>query len=237
MNRLLAFFAVLALTLPSAARAEFYRWTDGVGEQHYTNDKGAIPAEYLASAETVETKPLQAEQAAPSSSGEPASPAAPETPTEGPDWAHEAAQGINKELERAGKEPLTEKEVSEMEGLAERWGMGILASLAVSLLTWLGLVIHAFATGRIGWGLANLILGITAPIYAILHVGGKRDDPDFRLAPKVFLPVFFFLFIIVIWIAAVDVYMWANEVAHARGIDLEKLEKEFAPLPPAPPSP
>ncbi|MEW6775292.1 MAG: DUF4124 domain-containing protein [Bdellovibrionota bacterium] len=237
MKRWLVFFLLSILTLPSAARAEFYRWTDGKGEQHYTNDKGAIPAEYLGNAEIVETKPLQAEQATSSSPGVPAPTAAPETPTGGPDWAHEAARGINKELERIGKDPLTEKEVSEMEGLAERWGMGILVSLAVSLLTWLGLVIHAFATGRIGWGLANLLLGITAPIYAIIHVGGKREDPDFRLAPKVFLPISFFLFIIVIWIAAVDVYVWVNGVAHARGIDLEKLEKEFTPPPAAPPPP
>ena len=60
-------FALILVMLPSAAVAQLYRWVDGQGETHITDDPNNIPERY---------RP-RVDQAAPQGSSPPASPGTP----------------------------------------------------------------------------------------------------------------------------------------------------------------
>ena len=46
MRRFVLLIAAGLLLSASSARAEFYRWIDTSGREHYTNDPAKIPSEY-----------------------------------------------------------------------------------------------------------------------------------------------------------------------------------------------
>ena len=41
------------------------------------------------------------------------------------------------------------------------------------MLIGLGMVVHAFVQGKIGWGLANFFIGVSSPFYLMMHVEGS----------------------------------------------------------------
>ena len=51
-----------------------------------------------------------------------------------------------------------------------RWWIPALITIVANFAISLGLVIHAFRSGHVGWGLANFFLGFTTPIYLMVHV-------------------------------------------------------------------
>jgi len=65
------------------------------------------------------------------------------------------------------------------------WMPALVASLAASGLVDLETVIHAFARGHPLWGVATLLVGVTAPAYLIKHVPGLRRE--LRIAAVVVL--------------------------------------------------
>jgi len=160
LRRLFALsFLLLSLGwLASSAAAQAYKYKDDRGHVHFTENLYDVPAKFRSE---VETRDMPVHVAPPGSAEAASAP-----PEEG-SVAASFQQGLQ---EGMGGDTLTPKQQETMNGWMKRWTIPALVSLAVNVLVSLGLVIHAFSQGSVGWGLANFFLGVTTPVYLMMKV-------------------------------------------------------------------
>jgi hypothetical protein len=151
--------ALLSLVgLATSAAAQAYKYKDDRGRVHFTENLYDIPEKYRANVETREM-PVHVPVA-----GSPEAAAAP--PAEG-SIAASFQQGVQEGL---GEQSLSPAQQTAMNQWMKRWTIPAVASILVNIAISLGLVIHAFSQGAVGWGLANFFLGVTTPIYLMAKV-------------------------------------------------------------------
>jgi len=153
--------AVVAGWIASAAFAQggpAYKYKDDRGRVHFTDNIYDIPAKYRAQ---VETRDMPVHEP------EPGSPEAAQAPP--PEGSIEASfqQGLQQGM---GTSSLTPKQQEALNAWMKRWMVPFFATVALNILIALGLVVHAFMQGHVGWGLANFFLGVSAPIYLMIKV-------------------------------------------------------------------
>jgi len=143
--------------LASTALAQAYKYKDDRGNIHFTENLHEIPARYRSQ---VETREMPAHVPEPGSAEEAAAP-----PEEG-----SVAASFQQAIQEERGQSLTPTQQTELKAWISRWMIPALLTIALNFVISLGLVIHAFNTGHIGWGLANFFLGFTTPIYLMVHV-------------------------------------------------------------------
>ena len=138
------------------AHAQAYKWKDANGHIHFTENYYEVPEKYRKNIETREM---------PTQVGDPTAEGAE------PDASEIAFQDGVRSM--SGRD-LTVKQQEQFDAWWKTWGMTwIIAgglSLVANLVIHLGLVVHALINGRVGWGIANFIIGISTPIYLMVHV-------------------------------------------------------------------
>jgi hypothetical protein len=125
---------------------------------HFTDNLYDIPERYRAQ---VETREMPAVKPQPGSSEERQAP-----PPEG-SMAASFQQGLQ---EGMGTDSLTPQQQEALNAWMARWAIPFFGTLALNVLVWLGLIVHAFTQGHVGWGLGNFFLGVTTPVYLMMHV-------------------------------------------------------------------
>ena len=149
---------VLSLVwLASSARAQAYKYKDDRGNIHFTENLHEIPAKYRSQ---VETRDMPVHVPEPGSAEEAA--AAPE--------AGSVAASFQERIQAERGQSLTPKQQTALNAWLARWTIPAVITIVLNLAISLGLVIHAFNQGHIGWGLANFFLGVSTPIYLMVHV-------------------------------------------------------------------
>ena len=141
-----------------AQGGQAYKYKDDRGRVHFTDNLYDIPAKYRAQ---VETREMPAHVPEPGSAE-----AAQAAPPEG-SVAASFQQGLEKGM---GTDSLSPKQQEALNSWMKRWTIPFLATLAVNVLITFGLIIHAFTQGHVGWGLANFFIGVTTPVYLMMHV-------------------------------------------------------------------
>jgi hypothetical protein len=155
---LVVFALLLGLAgLASDARAQAYKYKDERGHVHFTENLYDIPARYRSQVETREM-PVHVPPA-----GSPEAKSAP--PAEG-----SVAASFQHALQDETGQSFSPKQQEAMNAWMGRWILPIVITVVVNMVISLGLVIHAFTQGHVGWGLANFFLGVTSPVYLMLHV-------------------------------------------------------------------
>jgi hypothetical protein len=160
LRRVFALAVALAMLvgLASSAAAQAYKYKDDRGRVHFTENLYDIPEKYRAH---VETRDM------PTRVPEPGSPEAAAAPPEEGSVAASFQQEVQKGM---GGQSLSPAQQTAMNQWLKRWTIPAVASVLVSFAISLGLVIHAFSQGAVGWGLANFFLGVTTPIYLMAKV-------------------------------------------------------------------
>jgi hypothetical protein len=143
--------------LASSALAQAYKYKDDRGNIHFTENLHEIPARYRSQ---VETREMPAHVPEPGSAE-----AAAAAPEEG-----SVAASFQQAIQEERGQSLTPTQQTALNAWMQRWWIPALLTIALNFMVSLGLVIHAFNTGHIGWGLANFFLGFTTPIYLFVHV-------------------------------------------------------------------
>jgi hypothetical protein len=143
--------------LASSALAQAYKYKDDRGNIHFTENLHEIPARYRSQVETREM---------PAHVPEPGSAEAAAAPPEEGSMAASFQQAIQEERGQS----LTPDQQKSLNEWIARWWIPALITIVLNFAISLGLVIHAFNTGHVGWGLANFFLGFTTPIYLMVHV-------------------------------------------------------------------
>jgi hypothetical protein len=147
----------VGLSLAAAqARAQAYKWKDASGHIHFTENYYEIPEKYR---KNIETREMPTRAGDPAASGEE------------PDANEVAFQDGVRSM--SGRD-LTVAQQEKLDAWFKAWGttwiivggLSLLANVVIAL----GLVAHAFINGRIGWGLANFFIGISTPVYLMVHV-------------------------------------------------------------------
>jgi len=155
---LVVFALLLGLAgLASDARAQAYKYKDERGHVHFTENLYDIPARYRSQVETRDM-PVHVPAA-----GSPEAASAP--PAEG-----SVAASFQQHLQDETGQSFTPKQQEALNGWMKRWIWPIGVTVVLNMVISLGLVIHAFTQGHVGWGLANFFLGVTAPVYLMMHV-------------------------------------------------------------------
>ncbi len=156
----------LALGPASDAGAQAYTWEDERGRRHFTDNPAAVPARYRGQIEERDMSPILRPGGSAAPSGESAG-----EPSQFTLDFLDALFGQLDEQRRAKQLPaLTRAQKQPLEGWATTWLVPLIASSVLSFLLGMGLVIHGFATGHIGWALANFFLYVTQPFYVMIHV-------------------------------------------------------------------
>jgi hypothetical protein len=138
------------------AHAQAYKYKDEAGHVHFTENYYEVPEKYRKKLETREM-PVVVDKNAPNA--EPA--------------------GANEVAFQDGVRTVSGKDltVQQQDALAKWWKSwgttwmivgGI--TLALQLAIHLGLIVHALTNNHVGWGLANFLIGVTTPIYLMVHV-------------------------------------------------------------------
>ncbi len=143
--------------LASSALAQAYKYKDDRGNIHFTENLHEIPARYRSQ---IETREMPAHVPEPGSAEAAAAP-----PDEG-----SVAASFQQRIQEERGQSLTPKQQTALNAWLKRWTIPAVVSVLVNFAISLGLVIHAFNQGHIGWGLANFFLGVTTPIYLMVHV-------------------------------------------------------------------
>jgi hypothetical protein len=143
--------------LASGALAQAYKYKDDRGNIHFTENLHEIPARYRSQ---VETRDMPVHVPEPGSAEEAAA-----APEEG-----SVAASFQQAIQEERGQSLTPAQQTELKAWMARWWIPALLTIALNFAISLGLVIHAFTSGHIGWGLANFFLGFTTPIYLMVHV-------------------------------------------------------------------
>jgi uncharacterized protein DUF4124 len=149
---------VLALLLgigfaAGVARAQAYKYKDDQGHVHFTQDLYDIPEKYRAHAETREMPTL-------------ADPNADKAKEKDTAVATSFEDGLRHGL---GKD-LTVKQQDLLRDWIARWTLPAIAAVLLNTIIALALAVHAFVSGKIVWGLANLFIGVSSPFYAVLQL-------------------------------------------------------------------
>jgi hypothetical protein len=137
------------------ARAQAYKYKDAQGHIHFTENIYEVPERYRAQVETREMPVVV----------DPNAPAAPKEGTVAASFEDGLRQGIGRNL--------TVKQDEAVHAWAAKWAIPFIATFALNLLISLGMVVHAFVQGKIGWGLANFFIGVSSPFYLMIHVEGS----------------------------------------------------------------
>ncbi len=137
-------------------RAQAYKWKDASGHVHFTDNLYDIPEKYRPN---IETREMPAQLGDPSGDGEEAD-------------ASEIA--FQDGMRNMSGQDLTVKQQEQFAAWWKTWGMtwiivGGIALLA-NVVIQLSLIVHALTNGHIGWGIANFLIGISTPIYLMVHV-------------------------------------------------------------------
>jgi hypothetical protein len=141
--------AALFVSLAGGASAQMYKYTDARGQVHFTDNPSLVPDSYRSQLEELD---LHHDNAS-SDSGSRLSGAMPGS------------------LDRFQPgHPEFEKLRSRMEQGMPKWIILFIAAGLVSFVITLGSVFHAFANHRILWGLANFFIGVSVPVYLLIHV-------------------------------------------------------------------
>ncbi len=139
----------------SSALAQAYKYKDDRGNIHFTEHLHEIPARYRSQVE-VREMPVQAP-----APGSPEAAAAQES---------SIAASFQQVIQEERGQSLTPEQQTALQAWMSRWWIPALLTIGLNFAVSLGLVIHAFNTGHVGWGLANFFLGFTTPIYLFVHV-------------------------------------------------------------------
>jgi hypothetical protein len=142
----------------SAQGGQAYKYKDDRGRVHFTDNIYDIPAKYRAQ---VETRDMPAHKPQPGSAEEKQAP-----PPEG-SIAASFQDGLQQGM---GTGSLDPKQQEALNAWMSRWAIPFFGTLALNVLIALGLIVHAFTTGHLGWGLANFFIGATTPFYLMIHV-------------------------------------------------------------------
>ena len=142
--------------LAAEARAQAYKYKDAQGHIHFTENIYDIPERYRSQVETREM-PTHAD------------PNAAQAEAEKGTLSASFEDGLRKGIGH----DLTVKQDELVHDWAKRWAIPFIVTCALNVLIGLGMVIHAFVSGKIGWGLANFFIGISSPFYLLMHVEGS----------------------------------------------------------------
>src|SRR5258706_1818500 len=138
------------------AHAQAYKYKDEAGHVHFTDNYYEVPEKYRKKLETREM-PVVVDKNSPS-----AAPA--------------GASGVAFEdgVRSVSGKDLTIKQQEALAGWWKTWGTtwmivgGI--TFALQLAIHFGLIVHALTNSHVGWGIANFLLGVTTPIYLMVHL-------------------------------------------------------------------
>jgi hypothetical protein len=140
----------------SKAHAQAYKYKDENGHVHFTENYYEVPEKYRKKIETREM-PAVVDKNAPG--GTPAA-------------ASEVA--FEDHVRSVSGKDLTVQQQDKLAKWWKTWGMTWMIAggiaFALQLAIHLGLVVHALTNSHVGWGLANLFVGVTTPIYLMVHV-------------------------------------------------------------------
>ncbi len=153
--------AIVAGWVAGAAFAQggqAYKYKDDRGRVHFTDNIYEIPPKYRAKAETRDM---------PVHVPEPGSREAAQAPPPEGSVAASFQDGLQQSM---GTDSLTPQQQEALNAWMKRWVVPFIVTCALNFLIALGLVVHAFTQGHVGWGLANFFLGVTAPVYLMIHV-------------------------------------------------------------------
>jgi len=149
--------ALLLSGLASGALAQAYKYRDDDrGNVHFTENLHEIPPKYRSQ---IEMREMPVHVPAPGS----AEAAAP--PEEG-----SVAASFQSAISEQQGQSLSPKQQEALSAWLARWTIPAIVTVLLNFAISLGLVIHAFNQGHVGWGLANFFLGVTTPIYLFVHV-------------------------------------------------------------------
>lgn len=164
MTRSTSVRVVLALSLAlflsglaSSALAQAYKYRDDRGNVHFTEHLHEIPAKYRSQ---IEMREMPVHVPAPGSAEAAAAP-----PEEG-----SVAASFQSAISEQQGQSLSPKQQEALNAWLTRWTIPAIVTILLNFAISLGLVIHAFNQGHVGWGLANFFLGVTTPIYLFVHV-------------------------------------------------------------------
>jgi hypothetical protein len=139
------------------AHAQAYKYKDENGHVHFTEDYSEVPAKYRKHLETREMPAIV----------DPNAPQA--TPAEA-----RTEVALQDSVRSVSGRDLTIKQQEALSKWWKTWGMTWMivggVTVLLQLAIHLGLIIHALTTDHIGWGIANFLVGVTAPIYLMMHV-------------------------------------------------------------------
>jgi hypothetical protein len=138
--------------LAAEARAQAYKYKDAQGHVHFTENIYEVPERYRSKVETRDM-PVHVD---------PNAPPAPEEGTVAASFEDGVRHGIGHDL--------TTKQEEAVRVWVKKWMVPFIATSVLNMLIGLGMVIHAFVQGKIGWGLANFFIGVSSPFYLMIHV-------------------------------------------------------------------
>jgi hypothetical protein len=137
------------------ARAQAYKYKDAQGHIHFTENIYEVPENQRSKVETREMPVVV----------DPNAPVAPKEGTVSASFEDGLRQGIGRNL--------TVKQDEAVHAWAAKWAIPFIATFVLNVLIALGMVVHAFVQGKIGWGLANFFIGVSSPFYLMMHVEGS----------------------------------------------------------------
>ena len=157
LTRSLVLAALLCGSLAGMAAAQAYKYKDAQGHIHFTENIYEVPERYRSQVETRDM-PTHADPNA--------------TEAAGPQGT--LTTSFEDGLRKGIGHDLTVKQDQLVHDWAKRWAIPFIVSVALNVLIGLGMVIHAFVSGKIGWGLANFFIGVSSPFYLLMHVEGSQ---------------------------------------------------------------
>ena len=177
-NCLLMVFSTIAFgLLADRADGQAYSYKDERGQWHFTDNPAAVPPEYR---DEVRGRPMNAP---PSGSADEDDGFAGRflsssvvTPVDGElGSAIEGALGaffqqVNQDRRARSLSPLAPRQRQRVEGWLRSSLKPWIASLVLSVIVTIGLMIHGFANGHPIWAIANFLLTVTQPFYVLLHM-------------------------------------------------------------------
>ncbi|HXX46968.1 MAG TPA: DUF4124 domain-containing protein [Myxococcota bacterium] len=155
-DRLVAAIALAVVLALAAGRAsaQAYKYKDDQGHVHFTQDLYDIPEKYRAHLETREMPTHVDPNEAAKANAKDAAVAA--------SFEDGLRQGLGHDL--------TIKQQDAVHAWFARWLWPALAAVLLNTIIALGMAIHAFVSGKVGWGFANLFIGVSSPFYLMMHL-------------------------------------------------------------------
>jgi hypothetical protein len=136
------------------AGAQAYKYKDDQGHVHFTQDLYDIPEKYRAHLETREMPTHVDPNEAAKANAKDAAVAA--------SFEDGLRQGLGHDL--------TIKQQDAVHAWFARWMWPAIGAVLLNTIIALGMAIHAFVTGKLGWGFANLFIGVSSPFYLMIHL-------------------------------------------------------------------